>query len=198
MVSLRTTFYALLILLADASTIVNAQENIDSDNAKRMDMGITIQWYPAGIITILNTELFAGNKSSMLFRLGANFIDRRNYSPYNDNEKGKGFGGTLGYRRYFYRKYGCFIAGFNTDIWNTWINWKNNIEQANQTQGRTYTLVIQPWIEAGYFVNINKSPFQIGLSTGFGRELNIITNGKAVGQGWINSVSIQFQYSFTD
>ena len=195
MLSKRKAFYVLLILIADVSTKAFT-ENINCANVRRTDIGLSIQWYPAGVIPTLNSELFTGNKSSMIFRLGGNFANRRDYSPYNDNEKGGGFGGTLGYRWHFNRKYGCFIAGFNTDIWNTWINWKNNIEQLNQTQGRTYTLVIQPWIEAGYFVNIIKSPFQIGLSTGFGRELNIITKGKAVGQGWINSVSIHFQYSF--
>jgi hypothetical protein len=195
MLTQRTAFYVLLILMADVSTKASS-ENIDSNKAKRTDLGLSVQWYPAGIITTLNSELFSENKSSMLLRLGGNFANRRDYSPYNDNEKGSGFGGTLGYRWHFYGKCGCFVAGFNTDIWNAWINWKNDIGQANQTQGRTYTLVIQPWIEAGYFANINKSPFQIGLSTGFGRELNIVTKGKAVGQGWINSVSIQIQYSF--
>jgi hypothetical protein len=195
MLSKRKAFYVLLILMADVSTKAYT-ENIDSNNAKRTDIGLSIQWYPAGIITTLNSELFACNKSSILLRLGGNYANRRDYSPYNDNEKGGGFGGTLGYRCHFYRKSGYFFAGFNTDIWNTWINWRNDIGKPDQTQGRTYTMVLQPWIEAGYFVNINKSPFQIGLSTGFGRELNIITKGKAVGQGWINSVSLQIQYSF--
>jgi hypothetical protein len=194
--SLRTTFYILFILQAAVSIEANAQNTIDSNNAKRTEMGLSMQWYPAGIIMTLNSEIFAGNKSAMLLRSGGNFINRRDYSPYNENENGSGFGGTLGYRRHFYRKSGYFIAGFNTDIWNTWINWKNNIGQPNPTFGRTYTLVLQPWIEAGYFANPGESPFQFGLCSGFGRELNIITIGKAVGQGWINSVSLQLQYSF--
>ncbi len=85
--------------------------------------------------------------------------------------------------------------GSNLDVWNMWIDWKNNIGQPNQTQGRTYTLVLQPWLEAGYFIPVNKSPIEIGITTGFGREINVITNGKPVGQGWIGSVSLVVQFA---
>ena len=76
-----------------------------------------------------------------------------------------------------------------------WIDWENDLDKINYTAGRSYTLVIQPWLEIGYFLKLGDSPIQIGLATGFGREINIITKGEDVGQGWMNSASLSFQYS---
>jgi len=49
-------------------------------------------------------------------------------------------------------------------------------------------------LEAGYLVPLKKSPLQVGITAGFGREINIITKGKPVGQGWMKSVAFYFQY----
>ncbi len=162
---------------------------------KSKDLGASLQLYPAGIITAINSEMYLSSKNSLLFRAGINFANRKDFSPYNENEKGMGFGGSTGYRRHFYVKRGNIVAGIHTDIWNMWINWKNNIGESDYTYGETYTLVLQPWLEAGYFFSVKKSPLQLGFTTGFGREINIITNGKEVGQGWMNSLLIQIQYS---
>jgi hypothetical protein len=172
-----------------------SQTSTKEVTTKRTDIGLSVQFYPAGIIATANAELFFNRKSSMFFRLGGNFANRKDYSPYNDNEKGNGFGGTIGYRYHFNLKKGNIIVGLNTDVWNMWINWKDNIAEPNQIEGQTYTMVLQPWLEAGYFVNIKKSPLQVGLTTGFGREINVITNGEVVGQGWMNSVLFYFQYT---
>lgn len=162
---------------------------------KKIDLGLSVQFYPAGIISTANAELFLKEKTSVIFRLGSNFANRKDFSPYNDNEKGNGFGGTIGYRKHFNLRKGNIIVGFNTDIWNMWIDWKNDIGEINQTQGTSYTLVLQPWVEGGYFFSIKQSPLQLGISTGFGREINVDTNGKNVGQGWMNSVLLHFQYA---
>ena len=63
------------------------------------------------------------------------------------------------------------------------------------TSGTTYTLVVQPWLEAGYFFNLKNSSSQIGITSGFGREINAISDGKDVAQGWIASVSVQYLIS---
>ncbi len=158
--------------------------------------GISLQFYPAGLISCLTFEKHISLKASLMYRLGLNYADRQDFSPYNDNEKGKGFGGSIGYRRYFALKKGQIVGGLHCDVWNMWINWQNNIGEPNYTEGQSYTLVIQPWIEGGYLLNFKSLPIQVGISTGFGREINVITEGKDVGQGWMNSLLMHVNYVF--
>ena len=188
------TFFIRIILISFQS-VSYSQTSAKEVQTKRTDLGLSVQFYPAGIIATANAEIFLKEKSSLLFRLGGNFANRKDFSPYNDKEKGNGFGGTIGYRKHFNLKKGKIIVGLNTDVWNMWIDWKNDIGEINQTQGTTYTLVLQPWVEAGYFFSMKQSPVQLGISTGFGREINVITNGKNVGQGWMNSLLLSFQYA---
>ena len=162
--------------------------------SKRM-VGVSVQLYPAGIITTLNLEDYLTERSSLVYRLGANIVDRQDFSDENDEEKGEGFGGSFGYRKHFPLKKGKIIAGLNMDIWNLWIDWKNDKNSSNMTSGTTYTLVVQPWLEAGYFFNLKNSSSQIGITSGFGREINAISDGKDVAQGWIASVSVQYLIS---
>jgi len=134
----------------------------------------------------------------MLIRAGVNLIERKDYSQYNDHEDGYGLGASIGYRRHFFLHHGQIIAAFNMDLWNEWINWENNIGEPDQSTGKTYTLVLQPWLETGYLTGINKSSLQYGITAGFGREINVITDGNDVAQGWILSLLLHFQYTFTD
>lgn len=163
--------------------------------SKRMDLGVSVQLYPAGVIPTLNLEHYLTERSSLVYRLGANIVDRQDFSDENDEEKGEGFGGSFGYRKHFPLKKGKIIAGLNMDIWNLWIDWKNDQNSLNMTSGTTYTLVVQPWLEGGYFFNLKNSSSQIGITTGFGREINVISDGKDVEQGWIASVSVQYLFS---
>lgn len=172
-----------------------SQTAAKEQNSKRMDLGVSVQLYPAGIIPTLNLEHYLTERSSLVYRLGANFVDRQDFSDENDEEKGDGFGGSFGYRKHFPLKKGKVIAGLNIDIWNLWIDWKNDLNGPNTTSGTTYTLVVQPYLEAGYFFDLKNSASQIGLTTGFGREINSITDGKDVEQGWIASVSVQYVFS---
>lgn len=188
-VAFTTIFFAFL-----SST--PAEDKPDEASDQRHILGVSLQLYPAGIIATINSEFIYTVNSSLFIRVGGNFTDRKDYSDYNDNEKGSGFGGTIGYRRHFHLGSGKIITGINSDIWNMWINWKNDIGEANETSGQTYTLVLQPWLESGYFLQLDNSPIQIGISLGFGREINIITDGKDVGQGWMISLLFYGQYAF--
>lgn len=183
-----------IILFLFWSTVVFSQSQQGEKNTHEKYVGFSVQLYPAGVITTVNSELFFNQNSAIILRAGGNFADRTDLSPYNDNEWGKGIGGSIGYRRHFPLKTGSLLAGINLDVWNMWINWKDDVNGTNPTAGQTYTLVVQPWLEFGYFLNIKKSPFQVGFTGGFGREINVITNGEEVGQGWMGSVLFYFQY----
>lgn len=170
-------------------------KNAAGQQQYNINLGVNLQLYPAGIITSIHAEKFMNPHNAMILRLGGNFANRKNFSAYNDNEKGNGLGATVGYRHYFDLKTGRLLIGGNTDIWNMWIHWRNKVGQDKETHGTTYTLVLQPWLEAGYVYPLSHSPLQVGLTTGFGREINIVTSGKAVGQGWMNSVLLYVIYS---
>ena len=61
------------------------------------------------------------------------------------------------------------------------------------TTGTTYNLVIQPWVNAGYLYNLSNK-WNMGISFGFGREINIITSGENVGEGWIGIATFSLNY----
>ncbi len=176
-------------------TLVSNAQNLANDTTvKRTDIGISVQLYPAGVIPTINLERYISENSSLLFRLGGNFTDRQDFSDENDHEEGSGFGGSFGYRRHFPLAKGKIVAGMHLDAWNLWIDWEDSAG-INSLSGTTYTLVLQPWLETGYFFPIKNSSSQIGITAGFGREINAITNGEEVAQDWIASLSLQYQFS---
>nr|WP_298791265.1 hypothetical protein [uncultured Allomuricauda sp.] len=158
-------------------------------------LGVSVQFYPAGIIPTINLDHAISEKSSILLRLGGNFVDRKDFSDVNITEEGEGFGGSIGFRRHFPSGKGKFIAGLNLDVWSLNIDWTDIGPTDAPISGSTYTLVLQPWLEGGYFLPIKNTRSQIGLTLGFGREINAITSGAEVEQGFIGSVSVQYQFA---
>ena len=154
-------------------------------------IGLSAQFYPAGFIPTGNFEHFLNEGSSLIFRLGFNFTDRQDFSDENETEEGEGFGGSFGYRKHFPLGKGRIIAGLNVDLWDLTIDWTDTIN-GNATSGETDILVLQPWLEGGYFIPIKNSNSQLGITLGFGREINVVTNGDDVAQGFIGSVSLQY------
>lgn len=169
---------------------VLAQDTILCSESRLKGIGINVQVYPAGVIATINKSKTIKNGYEAIFRFGGNLAARRNLSPYNDYEMGGGFGLSVGLHKYIELNKGRVLLGLNTDVWNIWINWQNNLGKQDESQGQTYTTVLQPWIETGYFFRLKHLAFDVGLTTGFGREMNIITRGKEVGQGWMNSLLI--------
>ncbi len=160
---------------------------------KKTNLGISVQGYPAGVIPTVNLERYHSETSSFLFRVGGNFVDRQDFSDENDEETGAGFGASVGYRKHFPVGNGKIVAGFHTDFWNLWIDWENDVGTAAETSGTTYTFVVQPWLEAGYFFNF-KNASELGITVGFGREINAITSGNDVEQGFIGSITVQYYF----
>lgn len=157
--------------------------------------GIGLQAYPAGIIATLDHERFLSENTSLLFRLGANLTDRQDFSDENDSEKGGGFGASIGYRKHIPLNRNALVFGLHTDLWNLWIDWDNPSTTARPLSGTTYILVFQPWLEGGYLFKRKPSRSTLGISVGFGREINVISNGREVAQDWIGSLIIRYQFS---
>jgi len=180
---MKNTPYFLILFLILPALLLSQKTD-----APKNSIGVSAQFYPAGFIPTLNWERQLGEKTSMLIRLGINSTDRQDFSDENDTETGTGFGGSLGLRKRYEWGKGQFVAGFHTDIWSLEIDWTDTDQAMNPTAGSTYTLVVQPWLEAGYFLPIKNAKSQLGLSLGFGREINVITSGDPVAQGFIGSV----------
>lgn len=118
----------------------------------------------------------------MRFRVGGNFVNREDFIGYNDDEIAKGFGGSFGLLLYFPFGKDNFIAGATIDIWNMWTDWKDSINSPHPTAGKTYNLVLQPWVNGGYLFNLSDR-WNTGVSLGFEREINVITRAEKVGEG---------------
>ena len=166
-----------------------------SAKAQETALGVSFQVYPAGFIPTLNFEHNINDNTSLLFRAGANFTDRKDFSDVNISEEGEGFGGTAGLRKHFPSGNGKFIAGLNLDVWSMNIDWTDIGPADGIISGSTYILVLQPWFEAGYFLPFKSAKSEIGLTLGFGREINAITSGEEVEQGFIGSISLQYLIS---
>lgn len=162
---------------------------------KNVAFGTELQVYPVGYIITITSNIFIKEKLALRFRIGANFANRHDFSGLNDDEIAKGFGGSIGLVQYIPYWKGNFIIGANVDAWNMWTDWKDGLETANPQSGTTYNLVIQPWINTGYLFRFSEK-LDAGLTLGIGKELNVITNGEKVGEGWMGSFTLTVNYLF--
>jgi hypothetical protein len=182
-------FISLLFILIIAIAPQLWSQDGNAEKQLPIRIGAQLQVYPAGIIPVITAEIPLTYTSSLLLRAGLNIADRKNFSPYNDHESGQAYGGTIGLRKSWAKKKAAIKGGLNCDLWNMTINWSNNIGQINETRGSTHTFVVQPYIDCGYYYPLgNRIEASGGL--GFGREINVITEGKKVAQGWMGSLLI--------
>jgi len=184
----------ILLYFSLFSFVIFAQTKSNSAY-KKIEFGTEFQIYPVGFITAITSNIFIKENLAMQLRIGGNFANRKDFSGRNDDEKAAGFGGSVGLVKYFPYRKGNFIAGVHIDGWNMWTAWKDGVNTLNPQSGTTYNLVVQPWINGGYLYDVSKK-LNVGLTAGFGREINAITSGKEVGEGWIGSLTLTTNYSF--
>lgn len=161
---------------------------------KKISIGLGIQAYPAGFIPYVQSDFHFPKNMFISARLGYNITDRQDFSPVNDHEKGGGPGCSIGLNKSFGFKKSQFFVGLLTDVWLLQIDWKDKNNTPDQIQGTTEITVLQPWLNAGYRKSLGTSPFNLTLGVGFGREINIVTKGDAVAQGWMGSILVGFYY----
>ena len=144
--------------------------------------GFEFQAYPTGIIVGITSDLVISNHLVGHGRAGYNLVRHRDLGVHED-ERGGGFGGTVGVRYYFDDLYRSWFAEARTDLWFNKITYKDRIGAINQTTGKTDVTVLQPTIVGGYTFEIGS--FFLSPTIGFGYEFNIKTKGSEVGQGAI-------------
>lgn len=145
------------------------------------DIGFEFQAYPTGLIPGLRLEVPLSEHYAASFRLGYNHI-RHGDAGKHEDERGQGWGGTIGLKRYFAEGKKGWFAGVRTDLWFNSIDWKDNIGQPDEAVGNTDIVVVQPTLELGYCLRKTESWF-LAPSLAFGREWNVHTDGSPTGEG---------------
>lgn len=147
------------------------------------DVGFELQVYPTGIIPGVRFETAVDERSTFHLRLGAQTIRHQDFGVHDD-ERGDGVGFSLGYKRYLNRGYTGFNWGLRSDLWFNTLDWTDNPGTAAELTGTTDVLVLQPTVELSWLYLANSSLF-ITPSFSAGFEINIMTEGEEVGQGFI-------------
>ena len=82
----------------------------------QIDLNFELQAYPTGIIPGVRIEQNQGTKSATHLRLGYNWIRHRDLGVHDD-ERGDGFGFTIGHKRYFNENHEGWNIGLKSDVW---------------------------------------------------------------------------------
>ena len=160
-----------------------------------LDIGFEMQAYPTGLIPGVYIEKGWGNRNVAKLRIGYNWIRHRDLGVQED-ERGDGFGFTLGYKRYFNEEFTGFFSSAKCDIWWNSLDWKDQIGMPNEISGNTDIIVIQPTLEVGYLFLPFDNNIHISPTVSFGYEVNVRTRGEPVGEGAILLLGFQIGKRF--
>ena len=146
----------------------------------KLKYGLEVQGYPTGLIAGITTEYELSYSLLGHVRAGYNLVRHRDLGKHDD-ERGGGFGGTLGLRYYIQEMYSSWFVEARSDLWFNKITWKDRIGQINQTTGKSEVTVLQPTLLGGYTFELG--PVKFSPTVAFGYEINIKTKGQETGQG---------------
>ena len=147
------------------------------------DVGFELQVYRTGVIPGVRFETDVDERSTFHLRLGAQYIRHEDFGVHDD-ERGDGVGFSLGYKRYLKRGYTGFSWGLRSDLWFNTLDWTDNPGTADELTGTTDVLVLQPTVELSWLHLATPGLF-VTPSVSAGFEINVMTDGEEVGQGFI-------------
>jgi len=153
-------------------------------SAQSTDLGLEIQAYPTGVLSGVRADFGFGERQALHVRLGYNLVRHRDLGEHED-ERGGGFGFSLGYKRYFSADFRRWFLGLRSDLWFNDVDWKDNIGMLNEVSGNTKITVLQPTLEGGFAFEFGEGQWFFTPSLAFGYEINVKTEGAEVGQGAI-------------
>jgi len=183
----RTVIFCLL--LAFTSTVF-AQGGMIERPPVNHKLGLEFQAYPAGLMPGISYALGIGADHEFHLRAGMNFAKRNDWGVQLD-ERGSGYGVTMGYRYRFQLWNELFSIGPRCDIWDMDINFIDTRVMAPWVvRSETEILVVQPTLELAWWKRFGDSPFEMGLSLSNGYEINVRTRGLPVGEGFITLVGL--------
>jgi hypothetical protein len=157
----------------------------------RSSMGVTAQVYPAGVIAAVRFAYPVSEQDVLAGHLGYNATDRRDWGKHDD-EAGDGPGFGLGWRHYRSLAQKGVHWGTRVDLWFLEIDWKQNTGESGSTAVR----VLQPTAQLGYTWQPGSGKLLVELTLALGMEINIQTDGEAIGEGAILLGGINVSYRF--
>lgn len=197
-------YWKLMLLLCFLALGMNVQGQ--SLEKRPIELSFEYQMYPAGMIPGLKVEVGVGQyfKHSMSARLCYHRVRRHGWGKHGD-ERGNGFGASIGYKYYIIKPMKGLYTGARASVSKLTIDYRDiGDDEIFGTEddgnfGQSKVVVIQPTIEFGY-----KFLFPIGrgkilfitpqIAAGF--EYNAITDGEAVGKGatglWGVDIGLRF------
>lgn len=160
----------------------------------QLDVNFEFQAYPTGLIPSLRVEKTFGEKNAAHLRLGYQLINHRDLGVH-ESEEGSGYGFSIGYKRYFNEGFDGLALGIKNDVWFNTLDWKDNIDAADEISGTSEITVIQPTAELSYLIPVGDS-WTLTPAVAFGMEVNVQTEGEPVGEGAILLVGVSFGKRF--
>lgn len=148
-------------------------------------IGIEIQAYPTGVIPGIRYEHVLSTSSYFTARIGYQIIRHRDLGKHDD-ERGSGYGFSLGYKTSITSK---LDFGIRSDLWWNDIDWTDR-RNGQEVTGNTSITVLQPTARIEYVIDLGS--FYLVPSIGFGMEWNIKTSGEPTGEGLIGLVGLLF------
>ncbi len=143
------------------------------------------QAYPTGLIPGFRIERGFADRHALHLRLGYNFIRHRDLGEHDD-ERGDGYGFTVGYKRFFQPGFSGWSVGLRNDLWFNTLDWEDiGADGEVLASGRSEIIVVQPTAEAAYTIPLGVGNWAFTPSLAFGFEINARTVGADVGQGSI-------------
>ena len=155
------------------------------------DIGVEYKWADNSPAYNIQGAFNAKIHHSLILSAGIKTAYRPITGTHN-NEKGRGWGGALGYRYYFSVLPKGLYLGIRGEIWNM-----NMYRTANLTDETTKVLIFQPNVEIGHTFLINDLFFVTTYLSG-GQQITISSGGDKFnyGRGFVPSAGISAGWRF--
>lgn len=174
----KTSILTFIFFLFLFSTPAQSQSGV-------FDLNFEFQAYPTGLIPGLRLEKGFADRHALHLRLGYNWIRHRDLGEHGD-ERGDGYGFSLGYKYYFRDGFEGWFLGLRDDTWFNTLDWEDyDANDAVINSGTSEIVVVQPTAEAGYTFTLGNGGWTLTPNVAFGFEINVQTEGADVGQGAI-------------
>jgi len=152
-------------------------------------VGPEVQLYPTGILFGMTFYKELNEYNYLGIRAGYNFV-RHGSAGLHEDERGGGWGGTIGYHRQINIGNSHWLVGARCDLWRNKIDWTNRVGEPDEVTGISRITVIQPTVQLAYPFRVTDQFFLPSIS--FGSEINIRTEGEEVGEGLILLIGLSY------
>lgn len=148
---------------------------------KTFKLGFELQGYPTGFIPGVRGDLYFSDFSKLHVRAGYNIV-RHGDAGEHDDERGGGFGFTVGYDILPAANHRWTI-GARADLWFNEVDWYDDLP-GGRVEGTSNVTVFQPTLQAGYRIPLREGT-EMMPTLAFGYEFNVQTKGAEIGHGAI-------------